>query len=49
VVFNEHGEPVGAVSLSAPAVRLPDERIARLAALVRGTAAAIAGAFGGNR
>jgi IclR family acetate operon transcriptional repressor len=48
-VLDEHGEPVGAVSLSAPAVRLPDERIARLAALVRGTAAAIAGAFGGNR
>jgi IclR family transcriptional regulator, acetate operon repressor len=48
-VLDEHGEPTGAVSLSGPAVRLPDERIATLGALVRKTAEAISAAFGGNR
>src|SRR5260221_6882716 len=48
-LLDEHGEPVGAVSLSGPAVRLPDERIAILGALVRKTAEAITAAFGGNR
>jgi len=47
-VSDEHGEPAGAVSLSGPAVRLPDERIATLGTLVRETAEAIGAAFGGN-
>ncbi len=47
-VSDEHGEPAGAVSLSGPAVRLPDERIASLGTLVRETAEAISAAFGGN-
>jgi IclR family acetate operon transcriptional repressor len=49
VVFNEHGEQVGSVSLSGPAVRIPDERVAILGDLVRKTAEAITSAFGGNR
>jgi IclR family acetate operon transcriptional repressor len=48
VVLDEHREPVGAVSLSGPAVRLPDERIAILGALVRKAADAVTLAYGGN-
>jgi IclR family transcriptional regulator, acetate operon repressor len=49
VVFNEHGEQVGSVSLSGPAVRIPDERVALLGDLVRKTAEAITSAYSGNR
>jgi IclR family acetate operon transcriptional repressor len=49
VILDEHRDPVGAVSLSGPAVRIPDERIAILGDLVRKTAEAIASAYGGNR
>ncbi len=48
-VFNEHGEQVGAVSLSGPVVRIPDERVAILGGLVRKTAQAITSAYSGNR
>ena len=48
VVLDEHQEPVGAVSVSGPAVRIPDERIAILGDLVRKTADAIALAYSGN-
>jgi IclR family acetate operon transcriptional repressor len=48
-VFDEHREQVGAVSLSGPAVRIPDERVAILGDLVRKTAASITAAYCGNR
>jgi IclR family acetate operon transcriptional repressor len=48
VVLDEHQEPVGAVSVSGPAVRIPDERIAILGDLVRKTAHAVTLAYGGN-
>ena len=48
VVRDEHREPVGAVSVSGPAVRIPDERIAILGALVRQTADAVTLAYSGN-
>src|SRR5258707_10849701 len=46
VVLDEHQEPVGAVSVSGPAVRIPDERIAILGDLVRKTAHAVTLAYG---
>ena len=49
VVFDEHREQVGAVSLSGPVVRIPDERIAILGDLVHKTAQAITSAYSGNR
>lgn len=49
VILDEHRDPMGAVSLSGPAVRIPDERIAILGDLVRKTAEAITSAYGGNR
>jgi IclR family acetate operon transcriptional repressor len=48
VVRDEHREPVGAVSVSGPAVRIPDERITILGALVRQTADAVTLAYSGN-
>jgi IclR family acetate operon transcriptional repressor len=48
-VFDEHREQVGAVSLSGPAVRIPDERVAILGDLVRKTAEVITLAYCGNR
>ena len=48
VVLDEHREPVGAVSVSGPAVRIPDERIAILGGLVRETADAVTLAYSGN-
>lgn len=48
VIHDENREPVGAVSLSGPAVRLPDERIAGLGARVRHATEIITAAYGGN-
>jgi IclR family acetate operon transcriptional repressor len=48
VVLDEHREPLGAVSVSGPAVRIPDERIAILGDLVRKTADAVTLAYSGN-
>ncbi len=47
VVFNENAEAVGAVSLSGPMARIPDERIALLGRLVRDKADAITAQLGG--
>ena len=48
VVYDENREAAGAVSLSGPAVRLPDERIAALGARVRRATELITAAYGGN-
>lgn len=46
-VFNEAGQPVAAVSLSAPKARVSNERFAVLGSIVNGGAAEITAAFGG--
>jgi IclR family acetate operon transcriptional repressor len=48
VIFNENAEPIAAVSLSGPMVRIPDERIALLGEKVRLKADAITAQFGGR-
>ncbi|MBP7339203.1 IclR family transcriptional regulator [Niveispirillum sp.] len=47
-IFNEHGDPVGAVSLSGPMARITDARIATLGALAGRTASRIMSEIGGN-
>ena len=46
-ILDEHGRPQAAVSVSGPSVRLPDERLAELAAAVRRTARELTRAIGG--
>lgn len=46
-IFNEHGDAVGAVSLSGPMARIIDNRIARLGEMVSETAAKIMAEIGG--
>lgn len=48
VVFNEHEEPVGAISVSGPMARISDERIALLGELVRRTADRVTEDLGGR-
>lgn len=48
-VFNEYGEPVGGISVSGPAVRVTDDRLAALGRLVCGAAEALTAAIGGRR
>jgi len=48
-LWNEHGEPVAAVSLSGPSARVTDERLAELGALAARTAAEITAAMGGRQ
>lgn len=47
-IFNEHGDPVGAVSLSGPMARITDARIAALGGLVGRAAERIMAEIGGN-
>ena len=47
VVFNEAADPLGALSLSGPMARIPDERIPLLGDLVRRTADAVTAQLGG--
>jgi len=47
-ILDEHGRPQAAVSVSGPSVRLPDERLAELAAAVRRTARELTRAIGGT-
>lgn len=47
-VHDEHAEPVAAISLSGPRARIPDDRIARLGALVVAGANEITRAMGGQ-
>jgi IclR family acetate operon transcriptional repressor len=46
-VFNEHGEAVGAISVSGPTVRITDERLGELGPLVKRAAAELTERFGG--
>ena len=48
VVYDENREPAGAMSLSGPAVRIADERVAALGARIRRTAQIVTAAFGGK-
>jgi IclR family acetate operon transcriptional repressor len=48
VIFNEFMEPAAALSVSAPALRLRDGRIAEIGALVQRTANAVTIKFGGR-
>jgi len=48
VIHDEFGEPVGAVSVSGPMARIPDDRLPVLGTLVREAAAAISRHFGGR-
>ena len=47
-VFDEVGQPVAAVSLSAPKARVSNSRMAELGGIVNRGAADITAAFGGN-
>ena len=47
-VYDEHAEPLGAISLAGPLSRLTDERIRALGPLVARTAAEITGRMGGK-
>lgn len=47
-IFDENGEPIAALSISAPTARAGDERLASLGAKVRETADAITAALGGQ-
>jgi IclR family acetate operon transcriptional repressor len=48
-IFDEHGEAVAGVSVSGPTVRMSDDRLVELAALVKQAAAAITDGIGGVR
>jgi IclR family acetate operon transcriptional repressor len=47
-VFNEHGEPVGGVSVSGPTVRVTPERLAQIGPVVRDAAAEVTTMIGGR-
>ncbi len=47
-IYNEYGEAIAAVSISGPAVRLSDDRIDRLAEMVKAKAVAITHVIGGK-
>ena len=48
-IFNEHGEPVGGISVSGPAMRLTPERDGEIAAQVCRAASAVTDMIGGQR
>lgn len=48
-IFNAFGEPVAAISISGPSVRLPVEKVAGLGAIVRKAADAITSRSGGRQ
>jgi IclR family transcriptional regulator, acetate operon repressor len=47
-VYNEHSEPLGAVSIAGPKSRISDDRVAELGAIVARTARDITDAMGGR-
>ncbi len=47
-VYNEHGEVIGAVSVSGPTVRVTDERLGELGPMVKRAAAEITERVGGT-
>ncbi len=48
-IFNEYGEAIAGISVSGPAVRLPDETLAALGPLVEAAADGVTQAMGGRR
>ena len=48
VILDEWSEPVGAISISAPMVRMPPERLAALGVRVKATALTLSAAFSGR-
>jgi IclR family transcriptional regulator, acetate operon repressor len=47
-IFDEYGEAVAGISISGPAVRLPDEKIAAIGPLIKSVAEALTKAMGGR-
>ena len=47
-IYNAHGEAIAGVSISGPTVRMPDDRLAQLASLVKQAAGEITDAIGGQ-
>ncbi|WP_455273961.1 IclR family transcriptional regulator [Rhizobium herbae] len=47
-IFNEYGEAIAGISVSGPAVRLPDETLAALGPVVRAAAEGVTRAMGGR-
>jgi IclR family transcriptional regulator, acetate operon repressor len=47
-VLNEHGEPIGAISISGPAIRVTRERLPQMGALVRAIASELTLELGGG-
>lgn len=47
-IYNEHGEAVGAISISGPVVRMTEERLGELGPMVKRAAAAITDRIGGK-
>lgn len=47
-IYNEHGEVVGAISISGPTVRMTEERLGELGPMVKRAAAAITDRIGGK-
>jgi IclR family acetate operon transcriptional repressor len=47
-VYNEHGEVIGAISISGPTVRVTDERIGELGPMVKRAAAEVTERIGGR-
>ena len=47
-VLNEHGEPIGAISVSGPALRVAHERVPQLGAMVRAIAGELTAELGGR-
>ena len=47
-IFDEYGEAIAGISVSGPAVRLPDERVAALGPIVRAAAEELTQAMGGR-
>ncbi len=46
-VFNEHGQAVGAISVSGPTVRITDERLGELGPLIKRAATGLTERIGG--
>ncbi len=47
-IFNEYGEAIAGISVSGPAVRLPDRKLAELGPVVRAAAEGVTRAMGGR-
>lgn len=47
-IYNEHGEVVGAISISGPTVRMTEERLGELGPMIKRAAAAITDRIGGK-